>query len=76
METPMIPRTYVQWRHCIVELCKQPLTPGYIDARIKALNDPRDETTRKFVKLYGDQQRIKTLQWFDQEKNITQPIKK
>jgi hypothetical protein len=68
METPLIPETYEQWRHCIIELCKQPLTAVYIDGRIKALSDSQDDSTRKFVKLYGEQQRLKTLQWFEQEK--------
>jgi hypothetical protein len=70
MDTPLIPETYEQWRHCIIELCKQPLTLVYIDVRIKALNDSHDDSTRKFVKLYGEQQRLKTLQWFEQEKNM------
>jgi hypothetical protein len=74
MGNPFIPETYEQWRHCIIELCKQPLTPMYIDARIKALNDPSDYTTRKFIELYGDHQRLRTLKWFEKEKNTTQTL--
>jgi len=69
MNSPIIPQTYEQWHHCIVDLCKQPLTSAYIDARIKALNDPNDYTTRKFVELYSDQQRLNTLHWFEQAKS-------
>ena len=65
MTTPLIPETYEQWHHCITVLCEQPLTADFIEARINALNDAKDHTTQKFVKLYGEQQRVKTLQWFE-----------
>ncbi len=69
MSSPLIPETYEQWHHCITVLCQQPLTPEFIATRIEALNNPRDYTTKKFVTLYGEQQRLKTLQWFEQAKN-------
>lgn len=65
MTSELIPETYEQWRHCITVLCNQPLTPDYIEARIKALNDPRDYMTQKLIELYGKQQYAKTLQWFE-----------
>ena len=37
--------------------------------RIKNLNSPKDHMTQQFVKLYGEQQRIKTLEWFEQAAN-------
>lgn len=69
MKYPLIPETYEQWHHCITVLCKQSLTPAYVDERIKALNNSNDYSTQQFVKLYGEQQRIKTLQWFEQSKS-------
>lgn len=68
MSDPLIPENYEQWHHCITVLCDQPLTADYIESRIQALNDARDYMTEKFVQLYGEQQRIKTLQWFEQAK--------
>lgn len=69
MNAPLIPENYEQWHHCITIVCQQPLTPGYIDGRIKALNNQHDHMTKKFVELYGEQQRLKTLQWFSEAKS-------
>ena len=69
MTDAIIPETYEQWHHCITVLCQQPLTPDYIDSRIKALNDPQGYMTRKFIELYGDQQRMQTLQWLEKAKS-------
>lgn len=68
MKKQLIPETYEQWHHCITVLCKQPLTPEYINTRIKALINLNDDTTQKYVELYGEQQRLKTIQWFEKAK--------
>ena len=65
MITPLIPTSYEQWHHCITVICEQKMTAKYIDTRIKALNSPYDYMTQKFVDLYGEPQRIKTLKWFE-----------
>ena len=72
MDTAIIPSTYEEWRHCITVICQQPLTLAYVESRIKALNMPNDHMTDKYVQLYGEQQRIKTLQWFEQAKKELQ----
>lgn len=64
--TELIPRTYDEWKHCITEVCGIPFTESYIRARIKALSDPRDEMTERFVQLYGEAHRRRTLSWFEQ----------
>ncbi|EAR56077.1 hypothetical protein SKA34_12825 [Photobacterium sp. SKA34] len=69
MNTAIIPQTYQEWHHCITVICKQPLTLSYVEERIIALNSPKDYMTKKFVQLYGESQRKKTLQWFEQAKN-------
>ncbi|MEM9101384.1 MAG: hypothetical protein AAGB12_03605 [Pseudomonadota bacterium] len=69
MDTVIIPQTYNEWHHCITVICNQPLTPKYIEERIHALSNPRDFKTQQFVKLYGEEQRIKTLEWFKQAKS-------
>lgn len=53
-------------------ICRQELTLSYIEARIKALNSLNDHMTQQFVKLYGDDQRLKTLEWFAQAKGKLQ----
>jgi len=65
----MIPQTYEEWRHCITVICDQPLTSEYIEQRIKALNTPSDHMTAKFVQLYGEPQRLRTLEWFERARN-------
>ena len=64
-----IPQNYEEWRHCITVICQQELTLPYIEMRIEKLNTPKDHMTQQFVKLYGDSQRIKTLEWFEQAQN-------
>ncbi|KJF94767.1 hypothetical protein UB33_07290 [Photobacterium angustum] len=69
MNTAIIPQTYQEWHHCITVICQQPLTLSYVEERIAALNSSKDYMTKKFVQLYGESQRQKTLQWFEQAKN-------
>lgn len=59
-----IPQTYEEWRHCITLTCRQPITGPYVEERIKALNSATDHMTVRFVQLYGEAQRLKTLEWF------------
>ncbi len=70
MTTEIIPRSYEEWRHCIEVICKQKLTKRYIDQRIAALNNVNDYMTNRFVQLYGEPQRIQTLEWFEREKEL------
>ena len=72
MSTSAIPQTYEEWHHCITVICRQELTLPYIEKRIKSLSSPNDHMTQKFVELYGEQQRLKTLQWFKQAMNEIQ----
>jgi len=69
METDIVPKSYQEWVHCITVICKQELSLPYIELRIKALNTPNDHMTKRFVQLYGEQQRVMTLKWFEQAKN-------
>ena len=69
MDISIVPTTYKDWRHCITVICRQELTMPYIESRINALNSKNDHMTSKFVELYGEQQRIMTLKWFERAKN-------
>lgn len=69
MKTDIIPKSYESWRHCITVICQQELNLPYIEMRIQALNTPSDHMTQRFVQLYGEQQRIMTLEWFEKAKN-------
>ncbi|BCL70249.1 conserved hypothetical protein [Vibrio nigripulchritudo MADA3029] len=64
MSKSAIPSTYHEWRHCITVDCGIPLTTEYVEQRIEALQSDRDEHTKQFVKLYGDQYRQQVVNWF------------
>ncbi len=69
MSNPVIPQSYEEWHHYITVVGQQKLTKPYIDTRIKSLNSLEDPSTQQFVQLYGEQQRINTLAWFERAKN-------
>ncbi|AMX03305.1 hypothetical protein [Microbulbifer thermotolerans] len=64
----LIPDSYREWRHCITVICAQKLTPVFIDSRLRALQDDSDYMTKRFVQLYGEEQRRRTLAWFARAK--------
>ncbi|MEO1269090.1 MAG: hypothetical protein AAFX99_13395 [Myxococcota bacterium] len=57
---------YENWKHCITVQCKIKLTPEYVAKRIAALSNERDPMTARFIKLYGDEHRKRTMGWFEQ----------
>ncbi|MEM1049916.1 MAG: hypothetical protein AAGL24_27420 [Pseudomonadota bacterium] len=59
-------RTYDDWKHCITEICKVPLTPDYVATRLKELRDTRDYNTKKFVDNWGEGHRTQVVAWFEQ----------
>ena len=62
----MIPKSYNEWKHCIVEKCKIPLTPQYIQSRMEALESDSSPESMKFRKLYGDEHFQQIKKWFEQ----------
>jgi hypothetical protein len=65
MTAPLVPRTYEEWKHCITELCRIPLTPAFIEARIDALVDPKDYGTQRFVQTWGIAHLERVRAWFE-----------
>jgi hypothetical protein len=63
-ESPF-PATYADWRVCIEQRCRQPLTPTFIAARFAALRDPADAHTRDFARLYGPAHLSAVTGWFE-----------
>ena len=61
-----IPKTYAEWEHCITVQCGIPLTADFVAGRIKALEDPKDFRTQKFIEYWGEEHHAKTLDWFRQ----------
>jgi len=65
-----IPRSYEEWRHCIESWCRIELTPEYIELRIRALQDTREETTRRFIECYGETYHSAVLGWFQRARRL------
>ena len=59
-------KTYGDWKYCITVLCGIPLTGPYIEQRLSALRDPANNTTQKFVAVWGEQHRLRVIGWFEQ----------
>lgn len=51
----MIPRTFEQWKKCIINDCKIKLTKGFALNRLAVYQDTKNKETQKFVVLYGEQ---------------------
>jgi len=66
MKSPVIPKTYAQWRHCIEVDCGIPLEPAFIQSRLSVLRDPAHDETRRFASLYGQTHARSVLAWFEQ----------
>lgn len=62
----VIPETYDQWRQCIEVDCGIPLSPAFIDERLKELATPSDFRTQQFLHLYGEAHRDRVIRWFRQ----------
>ncbi|AMJ88474.1 MULTISPECIES: hypothetical protein [Alteromonas] len=68
MKTPIIPLSYEQWKHCIIVECGIPLTATFVDERIAAMSDVKNEYTRQFLICYGKNHYENTLRWLTQAK--------
>jgi hypothetical protein len=62
----LIPAGYASWRYCIEVKCGIPLTPGYVEERIRVLADPGQEETQRFAGTYGRDHLERVLSWFRQ----------
>ncbi|MEM7695550.1 MAG: hypothetical protein AAF318_13940 [Pseudomonadota bacterium] len=59
-------RNYADWKNCIVNLCKIPLTDDFVARRLEELRDENDLKTRKFVETWGEAHRLKVIGWFEE----------
>ncbi|WP_043316295.1 hypothetical protein [Microbulbifer sp. HZ11] len=64
MEAIFTPQNYQEWRHCITVTCGLELTEAFINSRITSLKNESDYMTKRFVELYGEARRQRTLEWF------------
>lgn len=64
----MKPSNYDDWKHCISVKCGIPMTPDFIEGRIRALRDPEDYHTQKFRDFWGQAHLDQVLGWFESAK--------
>ena len=60
-----IPRNYDEWRHCIEHWCGIQLSADYIEKRLRALNNRKDDHTRRLLECYGEDHLQALIQWFE-----------
>jgi len=62
----MIPKTFDQWRTCIVKDCKINLDQDFAKKRLAVYQDNTNRETQKFVSLYGEQHLQNVISWLQQ----------
>ncbi len=66
MNTPVIPQTYEQWRHCITVECGIALTRAFAQERLEVWNNTAHDEVRRFEQLHGTAHRERVRLWFAQ----------
>lgn len=56
--------SYEEWRDAIANRGKIRLTRDYCAERVRALQDPDDTSTKRFIDLFGLAYRDKVVSWF------------
>ena len=62
----MIPQTFDEWKHCIINDCKINLTKEFALQRLEVYKDKNHSETKKFVSLYGEQHLNNVILWYSQ----------
>ena len=66
MAEPLTLRSYRDWKHCITELCRIPLTLSYVEGRIAALGDSGAYEAQRFIQTWGEAHFDRVKGWFVQ----------
>jgi len=62
----MIPKTFEQWRNCIVNDCKINLTGDFAKRRLEVYQNAALPETKQFARLYGEEHLQNVIRWFSQ----------
>ena len=68
----MIPQTFEEWKNCIVNDCKIPLTKEFAQSRLKVYEDGQNKETKEFVRLYGQDHLNNIIYWLKQVISLPQ----
>ena len=66
MNSPVIPSNFVEWQNCIVRDCGITLDKAFLESRIAALSNMKDQHTKQFLRLYGETHYNQVFGWFHQ----------
>lgn len=58
------PTDYESWKYCITVKCKIPLTPDYVNERVRILSDAKHQEAVEFTRLYGADYHARVVSWF------------
>lgn len=62
-------RTYDDWKHCITEICKVPLTAEFVEQRLRDLRDQQSFETQKFIRSWGEPHLGQVIAWLEQARS-------
>jgi hypothetical protein len=62
----MIPQTFEQWKHCMINDCKINLTKEFAQHRLAVYHNKQNPETQNFISLYGKQHLLNIIQWLQQ----------
>lgn len=62
----MIPKTFEQWKDCIVNNCKINLTKAFVQERLAVYQDLTNQETQRFISVYGEQHWQNIIHWLKQ----------
>ena len=65
----MIPKSYDEWKNCIINDCKINLTREFAELRLSVYENKKHPETRKFVQLYGSQHLNNIIHWYKKSYN-------
>ncbi|MCC8559905.1 hypothetical protein [Xanthomonas vesicatoria] len=66
---PIVPDSYIAWRHCIEVDCAQPLSAPFIAQRLASLHDLNDHHTQQFLRCWGKPHHRRVIGWLEHAQN-------
>ena len=60
----MIPLTFEEWKHCIVNDCNINLTKAFAEKRLTVYENSSHPETKKFMELYGADHLNNVIRWY------------
>lgn len=62
----MIAQSFGEWKSCIENDCKIPLTKEFAQKRLTVYQNRKNPETLKFISLFGEQHLDNIIKWFQQ----------